>query len=40
MEKLDGNYLEIMEKLNTIDARVWGIFNVVSLILMYSHLTT
>ena len=26
MEKLDGNYLETMEKLNIIDARVWGIF--------------
>ena len=40
MEKLDGNYLEIMEKLNIIDTRLWGIFDVVSLIVMYSHLMT
>ena len=39
MEKLDGNYLETMEKPNIIDSRVWGIFHVVSRIIMYSHLT-
>ena len=32
IEKLDGNYLEMMEKLNIIDTRVRGIFHVVSLI--------
>ena len=32
MEKLNGNYLEIKEKLNIIDTRVWGIFHVASLI--------
>ena len=32
IEKLDGNYLETMEKLNIIDTRVRGIFHVVSLI--------
>ena len=40
MEKLDGNYLETIEKINIIDARFWGIFHVVSLILIYSHVTT
>ena len=40
MEKLDGNYLETMEKLNIIDTRIWGMFHVVSMIIMYSHLTT
>ena len=32
MENLDGNYSEIMEKLNIIDTRVWGIFHAASLI--------
>ena len=32
IEKLDGNYLEFMEKLNIIDTRVRGIFHVVSMI--------
>ena len=32
IEKLDGNDLETMEKLNIIDTRVRGIFHVVSLI--------
>ena len=32
IEKLDGNYLETMEKLNIIDTRVRRIFHVFSLI--------
>ena len=32
MERLDGNYLESMEKLQIIDSRIWEIFRVVSLI--------
>ena len=32
MEKLDGSYLETMQKLHIIDTRVWGTFHVVGLI--------
>ena len=40
MGKLGENYLETMEKLNIIYTRVGGIFYVVTMISMYSHLTT